>query len=118
MAPSPVTIVNVGYRSTNCWVVSAGRSRLLFDLGCLYNELGREKEAAACYEKSLETGQAPAGAYSNLGVLAAKAGRLDEAIRLWRQALDRQPSGQEADITRANMRKAQEMMRNRGATGR
>lgn len=27
------TIVNVGYRSTNYWVVSAGRSRLLIDLG-------------------------------------------------------------------------------------
>ena len=27
------TIVNAGYRSTNYWVVSAGRSRLLFDLG-------------------------------------------------------------------------------------
>jgi ribonuclease/clavin/mitogillin len=34
MAASPgFTIVNVGYRSTNYWVVSAGRSRLLFDLG-------------------------------------------------------------------------------------
>jgi endoribonuclease LACTB2 len=30
---SPVTIVNVGYRSTNYWVISAGRSRLLVDLG-------------------------------------------------------------------------------------
>ena len=29
----PVTIVNVGYRSTNYWVVSAGTSRLLVDLG-------------------------------------------------------------------------------------
>ena len=28
-----VTIVNVGYRSTNFWVVSAGCSRLLVDLG-------------------------------------------------------------------------------------
>jgi endoribonuclease LACTB2 len=28
-----MTIVNVGYRSTNFWVVSAGRSRLLIDLG-------------------------------------------------------------------------------------
>jgi ribonuclease/clavin/mitogillin len=28
-----VTIVNVGYRSTNFWVVSAGTSRLLVDLG-------------------------------------------------------------------------------------
>ena len=28
-----VTVVNVGYRSTNFWVVSAGRSRLLVDLG-------------------------------------------------------------------------------------
>jgi len=27
------TIVNVGYRSTNYWVVSAGRSRLLVDIG-------------------------------------------------------------------------------------
>jgi ribonuclease/clavin/mitogillin len=30
--PTP-TIVNVGYRSTNFWVVSAGRARLLVDLG-------------------------------------------------------------------------------------
>ena len=29
----PTTIVNVGYRSTNYWVVSAGTSRLLVDLG-------------------------------------------------------------------------------------
>ncbi|MDZ7632058.1 MAG: MBL fold metallo-hydrolase [Gemmatimonadaceae bacterium] len=28
-----ITVVNVGYRSTNYWVVSAGRSRLLVDLG-------------------------------------------------------------------------------------
>jgi len=35
MMPEPAgpTIVNVGYRSTNYWVVSAGRSRLLVDLG-------------------------------------------------------------------------------------
>lgn len=32
MATAP-SIVNVGYRSTNFWVVSAGRSRLLVDLG-------------------------------------------------------------------------------------
>ncbi len=31
--PPSITIVNVGYRSTNYWVVSAGRSRLLVDLG-------------------------------------------------------------------------------------
>jgi len=31
--PSPVTIVNVGYRSTNFWVVGSGSSRLLVDLG-------------------------------------------------------------------------------------
>ncbi|RMD96946.1 MAG: MBL fold metallo-hydrolase [Calditrichaeota bacterium] len=29
----PVTIVNVGYRSTNYWVISAGVSRLLVDIG-------------------------------------------------------------------------------------
>jgi glyoxylase-like metal-dependent hydrolase (beta-lactamase superfamily II) len=28
-----LTITNVGYRSTNYWVISAGRSRLLFDIG-------------------------------------------------------------------------------------
>jgi glyoxylase-like metal-dependent hydrolase (beta-lactamase superfamily II) len=32
-AHSNVTIVNVGYRSTNYWVVSAGTCRLLVDLG-------------------------------------------------------------------------------------
>jgi ribonuclease/clavin/mitogillin len=32
-APEQVNIVNVGYRSTNYWVVSAGTSRLLVDLG-------------------------------------------------------------------------------------
>ena len=31
--PVSITIVNVGYRSTNYWVVSAGTSRLLVDLG-------------------------------------------------------------------------------------
>jgi len=31
--PISVTIVNVGYRSTNYWVISAGTSRLLVDLG-------------------------------------------------------------------------------------
>jgi glyoxylase-like metal-dependent hydrolase (beta-lactamase superfamily II) len=30
---TPLTITNVGYRSTNYWVVSAGRSRLLVDIG-------------------------------------------------------------------------------------
>ena len=30
---APVTIVNVGYRSTNYWVVSAGKFRLLVDIG-------------------------------------------------------------------------------------
>ncbi|MBA3646524.1 MAG: MBL fold metallo-hydrolase [Gemmatimonadaceae bacterium] len=34
MAEAPtITIVNAGYRSTNYWVVSAGSSRLLVDLG-------------------------------------------------------------------------------------
>ncbi len=28
-----VNIVNAGFRSTNFWVISAGRSRLLVDLG-------------------------------------------------------------------------------------
>ena len=32
-APIVPTIVNVGYRSTNFWVVSAGQNRLLVDLG-------------------------------------------------------------------------------------
>jgi endoribonuclease LACTB2 len=32
-SPLPISIVNVGHRSTNYWVVSAGRSRLLVDAG-------------------------------------------------------------------------------------
>lgn len=31
--PSQTTIVDVGYRSTHYWVISAGTSRMLFDLG-------------------------------------------------------------------------------------
>jgi ribonuclease/clavin/mitogillin len=31
--PAPFTVVNVGYRSANYWVVSAGTSRFLVDLG-------------------------------------------------------------------------------------
>ena len=31
--PAPLTVVNVGYRSTNYWIVSAGSSRLLIDIG-------------------------------------------------------------------------------------
>lgn len=31
--PLPLNIVNVGYRSTNFWVVSSGSSRLLVDIG-------------------------------------------------------------------------------------
>jgi glyoxylase-like metal-dependent hydrolase (beta-lactamase superfamily II) len=31
--PRSTTIVNVGYRSTNVWVISRGRSRLMLDLG-------------------------------------------------------------------------------------
>jgi len=30
---APYTIVNVGYRSTNFWVITSGRTRLLVDLG-------------------------------------------------------------------------------------
>lgn len=30
---TPITVVNVGYRSTNYWVISAGTSRLLVDIG-------------------------------------------------------------------------------------
>ena len=33
MSAARVSIVNVGYRSTNYWVISAGRSRVLVDLG-------------------------------------------------------------------------------------
>jgi glyoxylase-like metal-dependent hydrolase (beta-lactamase superfamily II) len=33
VSPEPLTIVDVGYRSTHYWVVSAGASRLLVDLG-------------------------------------------------------------------------------------
>jgi glyoxylase-like metal-dependent hydrolase (beta-lactamase superfamily II) len=33
MLASALSVVNVGYRSTNYWVISAGRSRVLVDLG-------------------------------------------------------------------------------------
>lgn len=33
LSPSPLTILNVGFRSTNYWVISVGTSRMLVDLG-------------------------------------------------------------------------------------
>lgn len=33
MKSTPITLINAGYRSTNYWVVSAGISRLLVDIG-------------------------------------------------------------------------------------
>ena len=35
---SKLTIVNVGYRSTNYWVISAGTSRLLVDLATAFTK--------------------------------------------------------------------------------
>lgn len=31
--PTPLTIINVGFRSTNYWVISVGTSRMIVDLG-------------------------------------------------------------------------------------
>ena len=42
-----LTIVNVGYRSTNYWVVSAGSSRLLVDLGWP-GTMGRMRASLSC----------------------------------------------------------------------
>jgi len=91
-------------------------AKLLFEVGTLYAEMRRNDEARRSYEAAVRTGNAPAGAYANLGQLAGEAGRLEEAMRWWRQALERRPDEQQAAIIRANLAKAEEMMRaGRGA---
>ena len=48
-----VTIVNAGYRSTNYWVISAGRSRILVDLGWP-GTMGRMRASLAQMDVPLE----------------------------------------------------------------
>lgn len=87
---------------------------LLYELGSLYGEMGRNDEAAKSYQAAVQKGNAPAGAYANLGVLAAQSGKLPEAVRYWEQALERRPPEQEANIIRANLRRAQDMLKGSG----
>lgn len=57
---SAQTIVNVGYRSTNFWVISVGRSRLLVDLGWpgMVAELLKNLERADIPLKEIQYGVA------------------------------------------------------------
>ena len=80
---------------------------VLYELGSLYGQLGQSVEATACYEKSVQSGRAPVGAYYNLGVAAARAGRYPDAIRLWQQALDHNPTVEETGVIQASIRRAQ-----------
>jgi len=50
---SDLTVVNVGYRSTNYWVVSAGDSRFLVDLGWP-GTMGRMRATLRRMDVSLE----------------------------------------------------------------
>jgi len=85
-------------------------AELLFEFATLLDELGRKDQAKSTYQQAIATGTAPAGAYAVMGLIVGGEGDLQQAIRLWRQALTRNPSPREARVIQANINQAQEML--------
>ena len=66
---------------------------------------GNLEEACAIYEAILEEAPTHEGSLVNLGVIYARAGRSEEALDLWRRALEANPANANA---RRNIRLLEE----------
>jgi hypothetical protein len=60
-------------------------------LAQLYDRMGQEARACSMYEQIAVSGGASVAATVNLGTCRAKQGRLEDAVKLWRDALKRSP---------------------------
>jgi tetratricopeptide (TPR) repeat protein len=66
--------------------------------GLALSDLDREDEAVACYEEKLKIDPADAIACLNIGVVRHNQGRVEESIRWYRAALERDPKNRRAKI--------------------
>ena len=85
-------------------------ARVLFNRAVGLEKLGRIEEASRYYARALEVDSTHVDAWNNLGVLEARAGRLDKAVSLWNKALAVRPGDPRAldNLERARRRLAEE----------
>ena len=74
-------------------------------LGQILERLGRNDEAAGCYEAAIELDPRYAEAYNNFGYLRARQDRLRDAETLYRKAIDLDPEYAEPCTNRGNLLK-------------
>jgi superkiller protein 3 len=67
--------------------LDSGDPQLALELGNLFLDLGDLEEAEKRFQKSED----PTAGFANLGIVAKQKGRLDEAERYFREALDKNP---------------------------
>src|SRR5262249_23487742 len=66
-------------------------SYLPYNLGLVYQRVNRRKDAEASYKKATQLAPNAAEPYNALGTLKASEGKRDEAERLYRQSLQKNP---------------------------
>ena len=66
-------------------------AEVMVHLAYLYESAGSQSKAAPLYEKALKLDPSQVAAAVNLGNARIKTGQPQEAIRLWRSALERSP---------------------------
>jgi len=75
-----------------------GDARVLEQLAFLYDRLGDENKAMALYDRAVRANPARIAAAVNLGTLLARRNRFQEAIRIWEDALSRNPGLETARV--------------------
>jgi len=63
-----------------------------FNLGIIFNDLGKYQKAKHCYEKVIEINPNHADAYNNLGVISSELGEDETAIRYYEKANEINPN--------------------------
>jgi tetratricopeptide (TPR) repeat protein len=76
-----------------------------FNLGNLYDEQGRVKDASDHYHRALKLNPTYADAHFNLALLAERTGEPLRAVSHWKTYLKLDPSGQWAEIARRQLDK-------------
>jgi predicted O-linked N-acetylglucosamine transferase (SPINDLY family) len=75
------------------------------NLGQVLERLGRDDEAARCYEAAIELDRGYAEAHNNLGLVRSRQDRLIDAEALYRKAIELDPQYAEPHTNRGNLLK-------------